>query len=197
VVLLKTLIGSILKAKSHKDSLRFALKAILIFLAFRYFFIAYTGITVEGGNLYSPFLAEYFNVIALFRKFLLWGGSEFVYLMGYTSYYTEFFLVVPNGASVELVYSCLGLDLIGAYIALMCAWPARRFKLVSTLVGTAIIIVLNMVRLGGLVVLYATKHIGFFQYIDHHDLFNVFMLIIVLVMFAIHVNISAHKITRI
>jgi exosortase/archaeosortase family protein len=123
---------------------------------------------------------------------LLWGGSLFVSLLGYTSYYTEFYLVVPGGASVQLVYSCLGIDLIAAYVALVLAWPAKQLKMVSVLLGTIIIIMLNMIRLGGLVVLYATKHDSLFQQINHHDLFNIIVLIVVLIMFAIHVKYVDH-----
>jgi exosortase/archaeosortase family protein len=100
---------------------------------------------------------------------------------------------VPGGASVKLVYSCLGLDLIAAYVALVLAWPAKQFKIVSVLLGTAIIITLNMIRLGVLVVLYATKHVRLFEYINHHDLFNIIMLVVVMVMFAMNVKYSDYK----
>ncbi len=175
----------------------FLLKTIFFYLVIKYFFLAYAGLTIEGGGLYSPFLAEHFDFISMFRRFLLWGGVQFASLIGYPSFHTDYFLLVRGGAGVQLVYSCLGLDLISAYVALVLAWPSKWiYKVVSSLLATATIILLNMVRLGGLAVLYTTGNYGFFEYINHHDLFNIIVLIVVFVMFVVHLKYTEGKNTK-
>jgi exosortase/archaeosortase family protein len=180
--------------ESRKVALLFLLKAVLFFVLLNYFFIGYTGMTIPGGRLYFPFLAEHADLVSLYRTFLLWGGAQFASLLGYPSYYFDYYLVVREGSGVQLVYSCLGLDLISAYTALVLAWPAKTLdKVIGSMVGIAAIILFNMVRLGGLVVLYTTENYGLFNFIDHHDLFNVIMLVVVFAMFAVHVNYTEHK----
>jgi len=175
----------------------FPFKLILFYLAISYFFITYTGLTTEGGRLYSSFLVQHFDFISWFRRFLLWGGSLFASSIGYPSGYNDYFLYVRNGSAVRMVYSCLGFSLMSAYAALVLAWPAKvLYRLMSLVIGTIIIIVLNMIRLGGLAVLYTTRNYVFFKNINHHDLFNIIVLMTVFVMFVIHVKYSESKYTR-
>ena len=168
----------------------FLLKVIVLYLVLDNFFTLYTGLTIPGG-LYSSFLDNHLDFISSFRSFLLWGGVQFASLIGYPADYIGLILYVRGGASVQLVYSCLGFGLMSAYMALVLAWPARWvYRAVSLLVGVAIIIILNMIRLGGLAVLYTTGNYGFFKYINHHDLFNIVVLLVVLILFILYVNYS-------
>jgi exosortase/archaeosortase family protein len=180
--------------QSYKASLKFLLKTLLFYAALHSFFVVYTGVTIEGGKFYIPFLAEHVNLIGWFRTFLLWGGAQFTMLMGYSSFYSEYHLVVENGTSIHLVHSCLGLDLISAYLALVLAWPAQiAYKVVSSLLGVILIIVLNIIRLGGLGILFTRRSVGFFESVNHHDLFNIVVLLMVLAMFAVHVKYSGQN----
>jgi exosortase/archaeosortase family protein len=174
----------------------FLVKITLFYLAINYFFVAYTGLTIGGGRLYSRFLAEHLDFISLFRRFLLRGGALFASLIGYPSDYNDYILYVKDGSAVRMVYSCLGFGLMSAYAALVLAWPAKALhRIISLVLGTIIIIVLNMIRLGGLAVLYTTRHYGFFEYINHHDLFNIIVLVAVFIMFVIHLKYSESKYT--
>jgi exosortase/archaeosortase family protein len=189
----------ILKSFKQPESARsrifwFLFKTLLFYLIFNYFFLAFEGLTTMGGKLYSPFIFEHFDFIRLFRKFLLWGGAQFASLIGYPSGYNHYNLFVYGGSGVRMVYSCLGFSLMSAYAALILAWPAKWFYQVMSLVmGLVIIILLNIVRLGGLAVLYSTGHNGFFNIIDHHTLFNIIVLAVALLMFAMHIKYSAGK----
>jgi len=169
----------------------FLFKTTLFYFILNSFFLAYTGLTTPGGKLYIPFLVEYADFISAFRQFLLWGGAQFASSIGYQSGYNDTFLYVKGGSSVRMVYSCLGFSLMSAYAALVLAWPAKAlFRIMSLVIGPMIIIALNMIRLGGLAVLYTTRHDGFSKYIDHHDLFNIVVLIAVFLMFTLHIKYS-------
>jgi len=188
-------IKTFLKSESPAASIaRFVLLTLLFYFIFNYFFIAYTGLTISGGKFDSQFLAEHFDFISAFRKFLLWGGVQFASLLGYPSGYTDYTLYVRDGSAVRMVYSCLGFSLMSAYAALILAWPTKwLYRITSLIFGTIIIIALNMIRLGGLAVLYTTGHYGFFEYINHHDLFNIIVLVVVFLMFTLHIKYSEKK----
>jgi exosortase/archaeosortase family protein len=195
MIALKELLKRFKKPKSTTvEIFRFLFKLILFYLILNYFFIACQGMTLPGGTFYSPFILEHFDFISTFRRFLLWGGAQFASLIGYPSGYSDYYLFVYGGARVRMVYSCLGFGLMSAYAALVLAWPAKWFyQLISLMIGWITIILLNMVRLGGLAVLYTTGNYGFFKYVNHHDLFNIIVLVTVFLMFVIHIKYSAGK----
>lgn len=180
-----------LKNESLIASVLFLIKTVLFYFAFNYFFLAYAGLTIEGGELYSRFLAEHFDFITGFRDFLLWGGTWFTNLLGYPSSHDNYTIYVQGVAGVRIIYTCLGFSLMSAYTALLLAWPAGwRERVISLTVGTSIIILLNMIRLGGLAVLFVTGHYDLFENINHHDIFNGIVLVVCFVMFVIHVHYS-------
>ncbi len=155
-------------------------KTCIFYFILNYFFIVYTGFTIPGGTFYSPFLLEHADFVSPFRQFLLWGGAQFASLLGYPSGYTDYTMFVRGGSAVRMVYSCLGFNLMAAYAALVLAWPATwKYRAVSLVTGLVTIILLNMVRLGGLAVLYTNGHHSLFNYIDHHDLFNIIVIAII------------------
>jgi len=195
MIVLKELLKSVLKPGSARaDIFWFLFKMFLFYLILNYFFMACTGLTTMGGRLYSPFILEHLDFISSFRRFLLWGGAQFASLMGYPSGYTHYNLFVYGGSSVRMVYSCLGFSLMSAYAALILAWPAKWFyQALSLVMGLIAIILLNMMRLGGLAVLYTTGNYGLFKYVNHHDLFNIIVVVAAFLMFVIHIKYSASK----
>jgi len=195
MIAIKDLLKSLLKRGSTRaDISLFLFKLILFYLVLNYFFIACEGLATPGGKLYSPFILEHLDFISVFRRFLLWGGAQFASLIGYPSGYTDYNLFVYGGSSVRMIYSCLGFSLMSAYAALILAWPAKWFRqAVSLVIGWVAIILLNMMRLGGLAVLYTTGNYGFFKYVNHHVLFNIIVLAAAILMFAIYIKYSADK----
>jgi exosortase/archaeosortase family protein len=195
MIVLKKLSAIFSKPRSTKaDIFLFLFKLILFYLILNYFFIAFEGLAAQGGRLYSSFIFEHLDFISAFRRFLLWGGAQFASLIGYPSGYTDYNLFVYGGSRVRMVYSCLGFSLMSAYAALVLAWPAKWFyQVISLVTGWITIILLNMMRLGGLAVLYSTGNHGFFKYVNHHDLFNIVVLVAAFLMFAIHIKYSAEK----
>ncbi len=179
---LKKLVG-----EKYAGMLWFVLKTIFLFFFFDLFFTAYTGITAEGGGLYSPFLANHLNFVSAFRRFLLWGGTIFAAVFGYQATSDEYNMVIVGGRGVKMVYSCMGFGLMSAFAALILAWPEHWKKKISSLaIGLIMIIFLNMVRIGGLAILFSEGKYGFFSYIDHHDLFNYIVYFFILLFFIWH-----------
>lgn len=74
-----------------------------------YFFIAYIGLTILGGSLNLTFVQNHSHFISSFHQFLLWGASKLLSIIGYSSTYINYILDVEGGASVRIVYSCIGL----------------------------------------------------------------------------------------
>jgi exosortase/archaeosortase family protein len=173
----------------YSSILWFLGKTIVYFFVINYFFVVYTGITVPGGKFYFPALFEYADVIGVFRRFLLWGGAQFASLIGYPSGYSDFTMYVHGQSGVRMVYSCMGFGLIAAFSALILAWPARLVnKLTSLVLGIVLIILLNMIRIGGLAVLFSKGYYEHFDFINHHDLFNIVVVVLIFLFFMWHVR---------
>lgn len=178
----------------YRSILVFLGKTILFFFVINYFFVACTGLTVPGGKLYSPFLLEYADFTGAFRRFLLWGGAQFATLIGYPSGYTDFTMFVYGHSGVRMVYSCMGFGLMSACAALILAWPAPwKNRFVSLFIGLVTIILLNMIRIGGLAVLFSNGHHQLFNYISHHDLFNIIVVAIIFLFFTLHIQMATRR----
>lgn len=173
----------------YSDIVWFLGKTLLYFFVINYFFMAYTGLTVPGGRFYSPVFFEHADFIGAFRRFLLWGGAQFATMIGYPSGYSDYKMFVYGQSGVRMVYSCMGFGLIAAFAALVLAWPARvKHKLISLVIGVSIIILLNMIRIGGLAILYSNGYYEHFDFINHHDLFNIVVVILIFLFFMWHVR---------
>jgi exosortase/archaeosortase family protein len=182
------------KESTNRDVFLFLGKLILIFLAINYFFIGYTGLTVPGGKFYNSFFAEHADFISAFRRFLLWGGAKFATFIGYPSGYTDYTMFIHGGTGVRMVYSCMGFGVMSAYAALILAWPAPWLnRLMSLLAGLSLIVLINMIRIGGLAVLYATRRNDVFGFINHHDVFNVVVVVIIFLFFTFHIRMATRR----
>lgn len=162
----------------------FVLQSVVFFVGLYSIIHLYIGITSPGGRVYSPFLSEYLDLAGAFRRFLLWGGSLFAKMLGYPATYSDYRMHIEGGSGVKMVYSCMGYGIMSVYSALMLAWPASRNRMMLHLLGGLIMIIaLNMIRIGGLAVLYTEGHHALFRFIDHHDVFNIVVYTCILVYF--------------
>ncbi len=149
----------------------------------------YMGVLVPEGKVHSTWLSEHADFVSLFRRFLLWGGTRFSSLLGYPATHDDYMIYVEGVAGVRIIYTCLGFGLISAYTALLLGWPGRwQQRLISGAIGIVMIIVLNMMRLGGLAVLFVTGHYDLFDNVNHHDIFNGIVLFICFLLFVRHVR---------
>ena len=173
----------------YRGMLLFLGKTILFFFLINYFFIAYTGLTIPGGRFFNSFILEHADFITAFRRFLLWGGAQFATLIGYPSGYTDFTMFIRGESGVRMVYSCMGFGLIAAWSALVLAWSAGlKDKLIGLASGISIIVILNMIRIGGLAILFSNGYYNYFDFINHHDLFNIIIVILIFLLFTWHIK---------
>lgn len=169
----------------QRKPLLFVIKLVGFYLLLSSLFSFLIGLTSPGGSFYSPWMSENFDVIATYRTFLLSLASFFVQLFGYQTTFNTYDLFIENGEGIRLVYSCLGLSVKAAFTALILAYPSEvREKIIYLIIGITAIIVFNTIRLGGLVILYTRQNTSLFDIIDHHDLFNIIIYAIVLLIFA-------------
>ncbi|MCC5927630.1 MAG: exosortase/archaeosortase family protein [Cyclobacteriaceae bacterium] len=162
----------------------FVLKSVVYFAGLYGIIHLYIGITSPGGRVYSPFLSEHLDLAGGFRRFLLWGGSLFARMLGYPATYSDYHMHITGGSSVKMVYSCMGYGIMSVYSALILAWPsAWKRKILHLTGGLIMIILLNVIRIGGLAVVYTEGHYGFFRFIDHHDIFNIVVYTCILIYF--------------
>ncbi len=190
------------KAKPHEQTKRIFtrwqnsyLGFILIFfssyLAIYYFNIAYIGITAKGG-FYIPFLDNHLNYIRWWRHFSIESTAFILKGLNYPVLTADTSLVVIGRRGVSLVYSCLGYDIMGAFTAFLIAYPKPfRAKLKFWVFGLLLIQAANIFRIVFLS-LYWNRNKPFFG-LDHHDLFNGFIYILLMIVIYIWLNMNSKK----
>ncbi len=161
--------------------LRFILLFPGLYLLFAGFSLFWIGLTSKD-NLYWPFADEHLNFVNMFRHFLLTSAKILCSTLGYeTSFFGEYGLRVEN-RGIRLVYSCLGLGVMSLYAAFILTWPSPfpvRARWVPLLSGLAIITFLNILRLALLPILHI-EYPGTRQFpVDHHDVFNTILYIVI------------------
>ncbi|WP_113661863.1 exosortase Y [Pedobacter nanyangensis] len=150
---------------------RFIVYFILLYLLLYGFNIAFIGITAEGG-LYVPFLDQHLNYINWWRNFTINSSATVLRWMDYRVYTNDYQLKVIGRHGFTMVYSCLGYGIMSVFCAFVITFPGRiRARYGFLVLGLVIIQLLNTLRLI-LLSLYWDKRKPLFA-IDHHDLFNV------------------------
>lgn len=145
----------------------------------------YTGLTVPGGN-YSPWLDEHLDYISALRDFTLNGASRLLTLFGYENYVYDVYLRVIGVKTVRMIYSCIGLNIIALWWAFVLSFPqSLKSKIAYFFGGTIVFIALNIIRIALVAVTPKNPELLGFA-IDHHDVFNIVIYaIIILVIFRI------------
>jgi len=154
-------------------SLWFVLRLIVLYVFFYGLSLALIGLTSPAGKFYFPFFAEKLNLVEGFRIFLLKASGIFSSLSGFETEVIPPYKLIVGNSGITLVYSCMGYGLMSLWLALVMAYPSRWSQKISPLVGGIILInLLNILRIGGLAMLYSKGKIELFNWIDHHTLFN-------------------------
>ena len=178
-------IDEILKQKEGSNAtlnqlspIKFILKFAVLFGLFYYFNIFFFGLT-SPGNHYSAFLAEHLNYIAGLRLLLLKCSAGILSLFGFTVITNNYQLLVPGHPAIVLVYSCLGLGVMGFFTAFVLSYPVKlKSKLWFLVVGILGIQFLNIIRFVLLALFWnSTKE----RTIDHHAIFNIILYVIIAV----------------
>ena len=162
----------------HDSLYRFLIILLAVFSCLYYFNQFYIGITAPE-NIYIPFLDQHLNYISGLRYVLMHSSAWVLEQFGFSTFTTDYWLRVSGRGGVVVVYSCLGFGVMSFFTAFVIAWPkSLKSKAWFLPVGLLLIQLLNITRFI-LLSLYWKKS-AFRGVIDHHDLFNIILYLILL-----------------
>lgn len=170
-------------------SLLFVVKLILLYVLFYGLSLALIGCASPAGKMYIPFLAEKLNLVEGYRFFLLKASEAFTSISGFESRIVPPYNLKVGNSGITLVYSCMGYGLMSLWLALIIAYPSGwRQKILPLIGGLILINILNIIRIGGLAMLYSEGETELFSWIDHHTLFNTVVYIAMFVVFVLWIR---------
>jgi exosortase/archaeosortase family protein len=162
---------------------------------FGWYFIFYAVIFLYQGIVFSNkalLFPEISSLVTLIREVDLHGKyaqtilSPAVWLLDFSGFQTmhEGMVIGIQGyRGVNMHFACLGLNVIGAFISLMIAFPDKVKKVKKILFTGLIILLIHVLNIIRVVLLAIQDYFKFDLYFDHHDLFNTILYIIILFLF--------------
>jgi exosortase/archaeosortase family protein len=170
----------------HQPMYRFLILFLGIFGLLYYFNIAYMGL-VTPGNYYVPALDIHFDYIEGLRTGLLNMTSGILEAMGYRVSIMGIWLRVVGRGGFNMAYDCLGYGVMSFLIAFVVAYPkSLKSKLWFLPLGLLLIQTLNIIRFVLLGLFW--KQSGLKEHIDHHDIFNIVLYIVLLMVIYFWIN---------
>ncbi|HEX8461176.1 MAG TPA: hypothetical protein VF623_07090, partial [Segetibacter sp.] len=149
---------------------RFLIRFIVLFVPVYFFHVLYLGIT-DPKNYYSPFLDNHLNYIRWLTSSINYTASIITYVFGTHAFVDGRMIFVKDGASVLLEFPCLGLGIMGFWIAFIVAHNISGVKRLYWALGGAFAIwLLNCWRIA--ILLMSLQYDWNVRGFDHHDLFN-------------------------
>ena len=162
----------------------FLIKLMVFFFVLDTFFVLMIGITSNGGDFHSEFITKHLNLVKWTENFLLHAGGIFTMLFNHSYAIEGKRLVLDNGSAVILGYSCIGFSVMSFYAAFIFAFPQQiKKKIYYFFGGLAVIVLLNIIRIGGLAMVYSSRTYQEVVTIDHHDIFNFIVYVVVFIIF--------------
>jgi exosortase/archaeosortase family protein len=173
------------KPRVHSSSL-FVLKFLVLFGIFYGFNILFIAITAPGGW-YIAVLDEHLNYIKLWRKVCLSSTAYVLNQLDYPVTITDTTLQIKPDKGFKIVYSCLGYGIMSVFAAFILSFKkSTPLTWVVLLAGLTLIHGLNILRLT-LITLY-WKRASVVMKINHHDLFNLFVYLMIGLMIIIWIR---------
>ena len=165
--------SNIFKRTIPDPYIRFIIGFVILYFLLNYFNEFYIGITAKGG-IYIPFLDEHLNYIRWWRTFSLESAATVLRWLDYNVLTNEIQLRVIGKGGIRLVYSCLGYGIMSVFIAFCVTFPSP-FKHRYAFMFSGLILI-QLLNIGRFVVLtlYWKRNNPWFG-MDHHDLFNIFI----------------------
>ncbi|MFZ4399181.1 MAG: exosortase/archaeosortase family protein [Bacteroidales bacterium] len=154
---------------------------------------------------HAHFVYEIYKIImyASFSILKLIGFDAYIYYSETIYKYGVYAIGINGSRSIFMGISCIGMTLMGVFIALIVSFPGKiKHKLWYIPGGLIIIQFLNILRMCTLTTLvhFGFEHtfneynlLGIFKF-NHHDLFNFFIYIIIFGMFVFYTNTFGLKI---
>lgn len=117
-------------------------------------------------------------------------------------YYNVFSLQIAGGVQTFIAFSCLGLGVSWVFATLIISSKGSApKKTIFVMAGIIFIFVLNVIRMSYLTwsgrngIMFTTNTISFFGLaeLNHHDLFNIFIYIVIILLFILWVEVYSEK----
>ncbi len=154
-------------------------------------------------------ISESFPVYHL-GKLIMVSAHQLLSMFGYTStllfdrtiyHYGVFSLQIPGGVQTFIGFSCLGLGIMWVYTVLIISWPGKIIpKTIYILIGLIMIFSLNVCRMSYLTwygrngLIFTERPISILgMKLDHHQLFNFFIYIVILALFILWIELFSKK----
>jgi exosortase/archaeosortase family protein len=125
-------------------------------------------------NLYSPFVATYFDFITPLRLSILQSAEYILTFFGHSTIWSDqYTLGLEGGRSVRMVYSCIGYGVLSFWAAFILA-NTREAKVTALwlISGWALLWALNVLRIVFLLLAINNSRESEFE-VDHHTLYNI------------------------
>jgi len=163
--------------------LTYFLRFVLILLAFYYAYLLCIAIARPDGSLHNSFLTNNFHFGNWIRMSVLQVANQIDHAFGLDSYIANGKnLRVVNGRGVLMARQCLGLEIMGFWVAFVVAHNSSwKKKLFWCFAGIGTIWFINCWRVA-LLLLALQNNWATVRSIDHHALFNIVAYAFILVL---------------
>ena len=128
----------------------FPVTAFVIYFALKEAFWGYAALVDPAGEVYSPFLEKY-SLIQFIRSALIYPIKFILTLLGFDTYNTYDIIGIEYSSGVQILFPCLGVEMMIALVALIIAYPVKRKKIIFVILGIGAIHLLNIVRILGII----------------------------------------------
>ncbi len=142
-------------------------KTLGIYAILSVFFYCYVGILDPQGEYYSPFFAKY-SLIEFILKTLIYPIMWILECLGYNMVNHGNNVSIAHERGILIYHACLGIDIMIAYVSLVCGFPGKK-KIQYLFIGITFIHVLNIIRMLAIILMIKTNPL-FAN--TAHDLFN-------------------------
>ncbi|WP_443938099.1 exosortase Y [Pedobacter sp. MW01-1-1] len=169
------------KKEADKKALKFVILLFALYILFSQGNILMNSMVTPNSRFYNAFLHDHLNYVQGLKTAIIRPSVWLIRLFGFYTIYNDSDILVVAGPFLRINYSCLGLGIMSFLAAFVIAFPASIKSSLKMLVfGFCLIYVLNVCRIAGLGILLAffKSHRKYFEY--HHEIFNIFIYIVVL-----------------
>lgn len=168
-------------AKSdNKIIIKFVVVMVILYIVFSQGNLFMNSVMSPGGRYYNAFIESNLNYIQALRICLIKPAVWVIELFGYQALHNSTNVLVVTGPNLNINYSCLGLGMMSFILAFVIAFPvSNKTKPRIILITFLIVYFLNILRIAGLGILMTSfqSQRRYFDY--HHEIFNVFIYLVI------------------
>ncbi len=162
-----------LKLKSntqHYFVFKFVLKVVTLYVLASFLVDAYIAVVDPLGRFdFSQTLGRV-NLVDLLRDSILCPSKWLLILLGYETFTSLYRVGITGSGGVQIVYSCIGIKALLAFVILIVCYPSpSRKRWLFLLIALPIMHLLNIIRITVLAIINKTSYT---LTLEHHDLYN-------------------------